>query len=161
MSFCAYIVKVDHSGDKIAQLFESELAEQQALYDAFKEYFVIKPETWYHTDDVRDKIAEQYTVSMSNYYVSEDGYKVWVQELDEPIVTPLSEIKSEVENLYTLYGITQSGIHESARYNSWVRKNNKQYIVTLDDWAKALSYFPKNHHIHEYADKGFIIVNSY
>lgn len=165
MSFSSDVVKVGHTGDKIAGFFESEISTlcYQSLYDKFKEYFIIEVSRWYDTSAILEELSKQYTISMTDYYVSEEGWRVWVQEKEEAIITPLSEIKSTEENYYTLHGETIMGLYnEPSRYKSWVYKNSKSYVVTPEEWAKALSYFSKKHNIHNIEmDDRIIIFNSF
>lgn len=165
MSFSSDIVRVGFNGEKIAGFFESEISSPcyTVLYDKFKKYFTVNVESWYDTSAIVDEISKQYTISMTDYYVSQDGWRVWVEELDGAIITPLSEIKSTEENYYTLHGKTIMGLYnEPSRYKSWVYKNSKSYVVSPTDWKKALSYFPKKHDIHSIEmDDNIIIFNSF
>ena len=162
MSFCAYIVRVDYEGEKIAKLFESEIPAFQQLYDTFKEHFIVESENAYHIGDIIDEISKTHNISMTDYYVSEDGYNVWVDDQDEPINIPLDKIPQTHENTYTLFGTTVMSVYdEPEKYKSWIYKTGKSYIIDSKDWKKALSFFPKKHKIHEYADKGLLIFNSF
>lgn len=165
MSFSSDVIRVSKDGEKIAGFFESEstLPCYKALYDKFKDYFTVKVDKWYDTSAIIEDLSKQYNISMTDYYVSEDGWRVWVQEQDVAINIPLSEINSTEENYYTLLGSTVIGIcNEPSKYKNWVYKHNKSYIVTQDDLSKVLSYFPKKHYIHSVEmDDNIIIYNSY
>jgi hypothetical protein len=162
MSFSADVVKVDMTGDKIAGFFESEIDLYQQLYDKYKDYVTVSSQRAYDTSNIIEKISESHNISMTDYYVSEDGFNVWVTDLDKPINTPLDEIPFIDENYYTLRGTTAIGVYdEPKKYKSWVYKTNKSYIIDAKDWKKALSFFPKSHKIHEYVDQDLIIFNSY
>lgn len=162
MSFSADVVKVSRDGEKIAGFFESELPIFQALYDKFKDYFEVKIDRWYDTSAVFDEISKQYTITTTDYYVSEEGWRVWVKEKEGAILTPLSEIISTEEHYYILRAKTILGLYEEpSKYRSWVYKNSKSYVVTPEEWKKALSFFPKKHSIRSFANDDLIIFNSF
>lgn len=162
MSFSSDVVEVSTEGDVIARFFESELHYYQELYDTFKDYFTITPDRAYHTGDIIDEISKNHTIRMTDYYISENGYNVWVDGKDEPINIPLDQIPLTEDNTYTLRGVTKFGMYdEPSRYKSWIYKLGKSYIINSNDWQKAISYFPKKHNIRNFIDKNYIIVNSY
>lgn len=163
MSFSADVVRIDQDGERVAGFFESEIHIHQHLYDKFKDKFIVEVNRWYDTSTVLDEISKQYTVNMTDYYVSEHGWNVWVDEQTGPINIPLSEITSTDENYYSLRAKTVLGIYdEPSRYKSWIYKHGTTYVVTPEDWKKALSYFPKKHLIHGIErDENTFIFNSY
>ena len=164
MSFAADVYKITAEGDKIANFLESDLTDPnlKELLDTYRELFTVTEETVYDTLAVKEQLKKQYTIEMSGSYVHEDGWSVWVKEQDGPIVIPLSDIPSSIENNYVLHGTRIQCISsEPVKYNSWVRKNNLQYIINDSDWVTALSFFPKNSSIRKLENSDLVIVNSY
>ena len=164
MSFTAHVYKIAEDGDIIANFLESDLDDPnlKELLDTYREWFTVTQETVYDTWSVREQLKKQYTIEMAGSYVHENGWSVWVKEQSEPIVIPLKDIPSSVENNYVLRGECIMGIdNEPTKYNSWVRKNELGYIINDSDWVTALSYFPKKHRIRTLDTTGLVISNSY
>lgn len=164
MSFTAHVYKIAADGDKIANFLESDLTDTnlKELLDTYREFFTVTQETVYDTWAVRERLKKQYTVEMSDSYVHENGWSVWVKEQEKPIVIPLSDIPNSIENNYILHGECVMSIdNEPSKYNSWVRKNDLGYIISDSDWVTALSYFPKKHRIRTFNTTGLVISNSY
>lgn len=165
MSLASYVYKIEKDGeDVICEIFDDEIndVKYKKLYDTFKDFFVESEETLYNVRTILNDIESKYTLEMSDSEVYLDGYRVWVTELDEPIVTSLDDIPSVVGKCYTLSGTVVTGIYEPEKYKKYVYKNSHTYVVGQDEWDVVLKLFPKNHHLHKihYADD-LIIFNSY
>lgn len=164
MSFTADVYKISTDGDIIANFLESDLDDPnfKELLDTYSEWFEITEETVYDTGSVKENLEKKYTIEMAGSYVHEGGWSVWVKEQNEPIVIPLNDIPSSIENNYVLRGNRIMCIdNEPTKYNNWVRKNELHCIINDADWVTTQSYFPKKHAIRNLKSEGLVIKNSY
>lgn len=165
MSLASYIYRIEKDGkDVICQIYDDEVnvSYYKKLYDTYKDLFVESDETLYNVENILNDIQEKYTLEMSDSEVSLDGYRVWVKELEGPIITSLEDIPTVVVKCYTLRATMVNGINETDLYSSYVYANSHTYVVGREEWDTVLNLFPKKHHLHniKYEDD-LIIFNSY
>lgn len=163
MSFCADVyIPVLKGSTVIATFYDSIIDnEYSKLLETYSEIIDVTAETIYDITDAHNKVEDEYTISMYNTELDDSGWTCWVNELDNPIVIPLSELPSKVESYYTLRGERVMCLDsEPAKYNSWVRKNNLTYIYSGVQLSAALAMFPRKHRIHTF-DSDILICNSF
>lgn len=165
MSLASYVYRIEKNGkDVICEIYDDEINDSyyKKLYDTYKDLFVESDEILYNVETIFNDITEKYTIEMSDSEVSLDGYRVWVKELESPIVTSLEDIPTVVAKCYTLSATMVNGINETDKYANHVYKNKHTYVVGKEEWDEVLKLFPTTHHLHniKYEDD-LIIFNSY
>jgi hypothetical protein len=165
MSLASYVYRIEKDGkDVICEIYDDEINDSyyKKLYDTYKDLFVESEEILYDVENILNGIKEKYTLEMSDSEVSLDGYRVWVKELEGPIITSLEDIPTVVEKCYTLRATVVNGITEPDIYKSYVYANSHTYIVGKEEWDTVLNLFPRKHHLHniKYEDN-LVIFNSY
>jgi len=165
MSLASYVYRIEKDGkDVICEIYDDEINDSyyKKLYDTYKDLFVESEEILYDVENILNGIKEKYTLEMSDSEVSLDGYRVWVKELEGPIITSLEDIHTVVEKCYTLRATIVNGITEPDIYKSYVYANSHTYIVGKEEWDTVLNLFPRKHHLHniKYEDN-LVIFNSY
>lgn len=165
MSLASYVYRIEKDGkDVICEIYDDEINDSyyKKLYDTYKDLFVESEEILYDVENILNGIKEKYTLEMSDSEVSLDGYRVWVKELEGPIITSLEDIPTVVEKCYTLRATMVNGITEPDIYKSYVYANSHTYIVGKEEWDTVLNLFPRKHHLHniKYEDN-LVIFNSY
>ena len=149
--------------DIIADFYDFELSSNniyQHLLNNYKDLIEIEEEAVYDTTDIQKDIESKYTINMSDYYVS-DGWRVWVDGLDEPLVIPLSDIPFEIENRYTLKGDTCFGIDTLTTYYKQYVRDNNLYFIQLQEDTEVIKLLPEKLHTKLKENPDYIIVNSY
>lgn len=165
MSMASYLYRIEKDGkDTICEIYDDEIHDKKykKLYDTYKDLFVESSETLYNVEHILKDIESKYTVEMSDGEVYLDGYRVWVKELEEPILTPLNDIPTGEVKCYRLSATTVKGLNEPDKYKSHVYKNEHTYVVGKEEWDMVLKLFPKTDNIHKinYEDD-LVIVNNY
>lgn len=165
MSLASYVYRIEKSGkDVICEIYDDEInvSYYKKLYDTYKDLFVESDEILYNVENILNDIQEKYTLEMSDSEVSLEGYRIWVKELESPIITSLEDIPTVVVKCYTLSATMVNGINETDQYRNYVYKNKHTYVVGKEEWDEVLKLFPKKHHLHniKYEDD-LIIFNSY
>ena len=163
MSFSAdvFIPKLD-GPNVIATFYDSIIDDEYSkLLETYRDIIEVTTETIYDISFALKEVESQYSIAMYNSELDDSGWTCWVNELDDPIVVPLSELPSAIESYYTLKGERVMCIDsEPSKYNSWVRKNNLTYIYTGVHLSTALAMFPNKHRIRSF-DSNILICNSY
>jgi hypothetical protein len=164
MSFSSDIyVPSKHGTTLITNFYESDLTNKNYmdLFERYNKLLKVSSETVYYTDSLLQEIEKEYKVCMQDSFVSTDGWRVFVHELNEPITIELKDIPNGIENEYSLYGeriMCLDSIPD--KYNSYIRKRDKIFVYSGNGLSKSLSMFKKKHPIHKLGDD-ILIYNSF
>jgi hypothetical protein len=166
MSLSIDLYEVKKDGEtKIAEFFDDDLETKHyaEIFNYFKPFLHESMEVLYDTNAA--VIAKGFKVtdmSMSDYYVSDEGWSFWVG--GEKYTTPKNEIPTEEARMYTLRGTCLRGLDGdfTDKYLNEMYEKEQRYIFGKKDFNHFKKYSRKGVGIHkmEWSEK-LIIHNSY
>lgn len=165
MSVSVNLYEVASDGEIIVDFFEEDLQDKRYadLLEHFKDAIEVSSELLYETSKAVEALGFKFSdVSMSDYYVSEEGWTFWVG--DEKFTVSLKDIPSAESTKYTLRGKCLRGLDSgiTQKYKSAMYKNEKAFVHTKEDFDYyiGLTYKKSDARNIEWKD-GLVISNSY
>jgi hypothetical protein len=166
MSLSIDLYEVKKDGEtKIAEFFDDDLETKTyaSIFEYFKPFLNESTEVLYDTNAA--VIAKGFKVedmSMSDYYVSDEGWSFWVR--GEQYTTPKNELSTEEARMYTLHGTCLRGLDGdfTDKYLNEMYEKEQRYIFGKKDFNHFKKYSRKDVGIHKIEwSENLIIHNSY